>query len=171
MENSRSPTLLFVSFPSCLHWFRLEDSYLCFPDMTVLLSLNSITLFQLGLYFASYLYLIFCGCLGRCSYERSIVVPIVAVSRFYINQPLNVFCGISCRCCCKFWEWLGLYISSLVNMVLWLPSWISIATNFLRIFRVSWTVFIYWTLLTHCGRVMQICVFNTVKLGTSASSP
>ena len=27
------------------------------------------------------------------------------------------------------------------------------------------------TLLTHCGRVTQICVFNTVKLGTSASSP
>ena len=26
-------------------------------------------------------------------------------------------------------------------------------------------------ILTHCGRVMQICVFNTVKLGTSASSP
>jgi len=25
--------------------------------------------------------------------------------------------------------------------------------------------------LTHCGRVMQICVFNTLKLGTSASSP
>jgi len=24
---------------------------------------------------------------------------------------------------------------------------------------------------THCGRVTQICVFNTVKLGTSASSP
>jgi len=24
--------------------------------------------------------------------------------------------------------------------------------------------------LTHCGRVTQICVFNTVKLGTSASS-
>jgi hypothetical protein len=28
-----------------------------------------------------------------------------------------------------------------------------------------------WHNLTHCGRVMQICVFNTVKLGTSASSP
>jgi len=26
-------------------------------------------------------------------------------------------------------------------------------------------------ILTHCGRVVQICVFNTVKLGTSASSP
>ena len=26
-------------------------------------------------------------------------------------------------------------------------------------------------LLTHCGRVKQICVFNTMKLGTSASSP
>jgi len=26
-------------------------------------------------------------------------------------------------------------------------------------------------LLTHCGRVTQICVFYTVKLGTSASSP
>jgi len=25
--------------------------------------------------------------------------------------------------------------------------------------------------LTHCGRVTQICDFNTVKLGTSASSP
>jgi len=25
--------------------------------------------------------------------------------------------------------------------------------------------------LTHCGRVTQICVFNTVKLGTSANSP
>jgi len=26
-------------------------------------------------------------------------------------------------------------------------------------------------ILTHCGRVAQICVFNTVKLGTSARSP
>jgi len=26
-------------------------------------------------------------------------------------------------------------------------------------------------LLTHCGRVTQICVFNTVELGTYASSP
>ena len=25
--------------------------------------------------------------------------------------------------------------------------------------------------LAHCGRVTQICVFSTVKLGTSASSP
>jgi hypothetical protein len=25
--------------------------------------------------------------------------------------------------------------------------------------------------LTQCGRVTQICVFNTVKLGTSTSSP
>jgi len=29
----------------------------------------------------------------------------------------------------------------------------------------------YLALLTHCGRVTQIFVFNTVKLGTSASSP
>ena len=35
------------------------------------------------------------------------------------------------------------------------------AKNFLTIRHV----------LTHCGRVTQICVFNTVKLGTSASSP
>ena len=26
-------------------------------------------------------------------------------------------------------------------------------------------------MLSHCGRVTQICVFNTVKPGTSASSP
>ena len=32
--------------------------------------------------------------------------------------------------------------------------------------------FFYLVLLTHySGRVTQICVFNTVKLGTSASSP
>ena len=31
--------------------------------------------------------------------------------------------------------------------------------------------FLPYTPLTHCGRVTQICVFNTVKLGTSASSP
>jgi len=30
----------------------------------------------------------------------------------------------------------------------------------------------YWPVLTHnSGRVTQICVFNTVKLDTSASSP
>jgi len=29
----------------------------------------------------------------------------------------------------------------------------------------------HMSILTHCGRVRQICVFNTVKLGTSASSP
>ena len=34
----------------------------------------------------------------------------------------------------------------------------------------KYKVIIYKT-LTHCGRVTQICVFNTVKLGTSASSP
>jgi len=28
-----------------------------------------------------------------------------------------------------------------------------------------------WLCLTHCGRVTQIYVFNTVNLGTSASSP
>jgi len=28
-----------------------------------------------------------------------------------------------------------------------------------------------YTTLTHCGRVTQICLFNTVNLGTSASSP
>jgi len=31
--------------------------------------------------------------------------------------------------------------------------------------------FVSLPILTHCGRVTQICVFNTVKLGTSASSP
>jgi len=29
----------------------------------------------------------------------------------------------------------------------------------------------YVDILTYCRRVTQICVFNTVKLGTSASSP
>jgi len=37
----------------------------------------------------------------------------------------------------------------------------------------SWRSFFGVSLifLSHCGRVTQICVFNTVKLGTSASSP
>ena len=34
--------------------------------------------------------------------------------------------------------------------------------------RISYS---FLNCLTHCGRVTQICVFNTVKLGTSASSP
>jgi len=38
----------------------------------------------------------------------------------------------------------------------------------LLIVRVEYRVF---RCLTHCGRVTKICVFNTVKLGTSASSP
>ena len=41
--------------------------------------------------------------------------------------------------------------------------------------RLNWKVHITkkrkQTDLTHCGWVTQICVFNTVKLGTSASSP
>jgi len=43
--------------------------------------------------------------------------------------------------------------------------------------RVAWRPGFYTTgykhpfALPHCGRVTQICVSNTVKLGTSASSP
>jgi len=40
-------------------------------------------------------------------------------------------------------------------------------TNFLETAGLQREFF----MLTHCGRVTQICVFNTVKLGTSASSP
>ena len=43
-----------------------------------------------------------------------------------------------------------------------------------RIFKNVFKCFKYsceLVFLTHCGRVTQICVFNTVKLGTSASSP
>ena len=36
----------------------------------------------------------------------------------------------------------------------------------LQIVTFNWTI-----ILTHCGRVTQICIFNMVKLGTSASSP
>jgi len=35
---------------------------------------------------------------------------------------------------------------------------------------VADVIMLKW-ILTHCGRVTQICVFNTVKIGTSASSP
>jgi len=62
------------------------------------------------------------------------------------------------------------------------------ATHFLNVMKViikqslkaskrtafNSAVTFFWkslSLLTHCGRVTQICVFNTVKLGTSASSP
>ena len=41
----------------------------------------------------------------------------------------------------------------------------------LSIFYYTKVVFSPPPILTHCGRVTQICVFNTVKLGTSASSP
>jgi len=35
----------------------------------------------------------------------------------------------------------------------------------------AYFTFLYHIPFTHCGRVTQICVFNTVKLGTSTSSP
>ena len=34
-----------------------------------------------------------------------------------------------------------------------------------------WLFLYHFHVWTHCGRVTQMCVFNTVKLGTSASSP
>jgi len=37
----------------------------------------------------------------------------------------------------------------------------------LNMWKISEHCVVY---LTHCGRVTQICVFNTVNLGTSASS-
>jgi len=37
--------------------------------------------------------------------------------------------------------------------------------------KINWMRSIYSISLTHGGRVTQICVFNTAKLGTSASSP
>jgi len=37
---------------------------------------------------------------------------------------------------------------------------------------ILWKIYqIMRQVLTHCGRVTQICVFNMVKLGTSGSSP
>ena len=39
--------------------------------------------------------------------------------------------------------------------------------HLLQLLLKAWELIV----LTHCGRVTQICVFNTVKLGTSASSP
>jgi len=47
----------------------------------------------------------------------------------------------------------------------------SLYSRYLQLFRLKFGVPVHPTQLTHCGRVTQICVFNTVKLGTSASSP
>ena len=55
--------------------------------------------------------------------------------------------------------------------------WKEIDTKWKRILKLYvYYMYINWItdgriILTHCGRVTQICVFNTVKLGTSASSP
>ena len=42
--------------------------------------------------------------------------------------------------------------------------------NFCMLDVLTLIPFVFF-MLTHCGQVMQICVFNTVKIGTSASSP
>jgi hypothetical protein len=56
-----------------------------------------------------------------------------------------------------------------------LSSMSSLSENAALLFHcsisVAWKVSSIASRLTHCGRVRQICVFNTVKLGTSASSP
>jgi hypothetical protein len=70
-----------------------------FPDMSVLLGLNSTALFQLVLYFAPYVCLILYGCLGQCSYDRCIVSSYCSGVPFLHKPALNGFCCIFCRCC------------------------------------------------------------------------
>jgi len=38
-------------------------------------------------------------------------------------------------------------------------------------YKSTYIVYVLFVLTHYSGRVTQICVFNTVKLGTSASSP
>jgi len=45
------------------------------------------------------------------------------------------------------------------------------SSDFSRSFTLKKLLNIRSGLLTHCGRVTQICVFNTVKLGTYEISP
>ena len=49
-------------------------------------------------------------------------VRIVAVFRFYINMLSMVSAASPVVAVVILWECLGLWISSLVNMALWLPS-------------------------------------------------
>ena len=52
----------------------------------------------------------------------------------------------------------------------WFPIPAETAVLYLYVLRLRLFVLQKRVVLTHCGRVTQICVFNTVKLGTSASS-
>jgi len=58
-------------------------------------------------------------------------------------------------------------VRSTVNLDDWLTVHRQFPTWCTKFFIYLYTV----RLLTHCGRVTQICVFDTVNLGTSASSP
>jgi len=55
------------------------------------------------------------------------------------------------------------------------PVCILFTTNFNPLYIFLWLfytfIMAFCKFLTRCGRVTQICVFNTVKLSTSASSP
>jgi len=74
------------------------------------------------------------------------------VSTRVIIRPIIESCLRYIKWKCTFWGSQNVYSSE--------TTWVQMRSMFTILYT-----------LTHCGRVTQICVFNTVKLGTSASSP
>jgi hypothetical protein len=67
--------------------------------------------------------------------------------------------------------WPYVYRFSLNSRTVRGITWTSLVQNFTQMGHGMWKLRTEISLTHYGGRVMQICVFNTVKLGTSASSP
>ena len=84
-----------------------------------------------------------CADVQQCSEHYYTTTGIISLRESYNLKPVPQKSGLPFRMACCIWNILC------CNLV-WL---------------------LLMGLLTHCGRVTQICVFKTVKLGTSASPP
>ena len=81
------------------------------------------------------------------------------------------YCSIQSMCYIRLADG-QLGIQRLRSQYCYFTYFIVLARYYAPFFVLVVTLAAFYTLyLTHCGRVRQICVFNTVKLGTSASSP
>jgi len=94
------------------------------------------------------------------SCHRCLGLPTGLIPIGFQSSSFPVGIAWSIRCICP----SHLIVCTLMNLTISAPS---VNLSISMLFRILHTL----SVLTHCGRVTQICVFNRVKLGTSASFP
>jgi len=150
--TSRNTVIFMHLVCTCMYFLQLHAAILCVPFPT---SCPALSIFM-QLFFVYLFQLHALLCQSSCSYS------LCTFSNFmpcFVNLHAAILCvpfPTSCPALSIFMQLFFVYflqhlIFSLALAEIFFPS--------------------SWPLTHYSGRVTQICVFNTVKLGTSASSP